>query len=185
MTGRVDDAKKLELIATARQLLQDEYVRKNTEKQVAWKIANQNAWKSGNVTIPYPPFVSNITFNQTISNTPYPNEQDVVLKALELYNQLVATYPEEDTIEVSEEVTIGTVEEPVEILKPAVEETPELIKEKIEPQTQEIYKIYQDVKIEETPVIPQPAEELKKRYQPERILSSVLKKLKDIRETND
>ena len=79
---------QLELISTARQLLHSDYTRRCTEEYRMWSITNQNnVNRVGEVLLRYPPFsgaLSPLSFRSTIAK---PTEDDVVKKALELYNR--------------------------------------------------------------------------------------------------
>ena len=79
---------QLELISTARQLLNSDYTRRCTEEYRVWSSTNQiNINRVGEVLLRYPPFsgaLSPLAFRSTIAK---PTEDDVVKKALELYNR--------------------------------------------------------------------------------------------------
>ena len=79
---------QLELISTARQLLNSDYARRCTEEYRVWSSTNQNNInRVGEVLLRYPPFsgaLSPLSFRSTIAR---PTEDDVVKKALELYNR--------------------------------------------------------------------------------------------------
>jgi len=79
---------QLELISTARQLLNSDYARRCTEEYRVWSSTNQNNInRVGEVLLRYPPFsgaLSPLSFRSTIAR---PTEDDVVRKALELYNR--------------------------------------------------------------------------------------------------
>jgi len=80
---------QLELISTARQLLNSDYTRRCTEEYRVWSSStNQiNINRVGEVLLRYPPFsgaLSPLAFRSTIAK---PTEDDVVKKALELYNR--------------------------------------------------------------------------------------------------
>ena len=79
---------QLELISTARQLLNSDYTRRCTEEYRVWSSTNQNnVNRVGEMLLRYPPFsgaLSPLSFRSTIAR---PTEDDVVRKALELYNR--------------------------------------------------------------------------------------------------
>jgi len=79
---------QLELISTARQLLNSDYTRRCTEEYRVWSSTNQNnVNRVGEMLLRYPPFsgaLSPLAFRSTIAR---PTEDDVVKKALELYNR--------------------------------------------------------------------------------------------------
>ena len=79
---------QLELISTARQLLNSDYTRRCTEEYRVWSSTNQiNINRVGEVLLRYPPFsgaLSPLSFRSTVAR---PTEDDVVKKALELYNR--------------------------------------------------------------------------------------------------
>jgi len=65
---------KLELLKMARQLLNEEYINRRAEDHNAWLAKCDEAWRTRRVKLPYPPFA------------PYPTEEQIVAKALTLYN---------------------------------------------------------------------------------------------------
>jgi hypothetical protein len=65
---------KLELLKMARQLLNEEYINRRAEDHNAWLANCDEAWRTRRVKLPYPPFA------------PYPTEEQIVAKALTLYN---------------------------------------------------------------------------------------------------
>jgi hypothetical protein len=65
---------KLELLKMARQLLNEEYINRRAEDHNKWLADCDEAWRTRRVKLPYPPFA------------PYPTEEQIVAKALALYN---------------------------------------------------------------------------------------------------
>jgi len=82
------EKEQLELISTARQLLNAEYAKQCTQEYQSWSIVNKNIInRTGEVLLRYPPFsgaLSPVSFRSTIAK---PTETDVVNMALELYNR--------------------------------------------------------------------------------------------------
>jgi hypothetical protein len=82
------EKEQLELISTARQLLNAEYAKQCTREYQSWSIVNKNIInRTGEVLLRYPPFsgaLSPVSFRSTIAK---PTETDVVNMALELYNR--------------------------------------------------------------------------------------------------
>jgi hypothetical protein len=68
--------KKVELLALARQQLSNELLKSKNDAHIGWQRENEAAWLTNGKLLPYP------------STVPvYPTEQQVVARALELYNQ--------------------------------------------------------------------------------------------------
>jgi len=82
------EKEQLELISTARQLLNAEYAKQCTREYQSWSAVNKNIInRTGEVLLRYPPFsgaLSPVSFRSTIAK---PTETDVVNMALELYNR--------------------------------------------------------------------------------------------------
>jgi hypothetical protein len=68
--------KKIELLALARQQLSNELLKSKNDAHIGWQRENEAAWLTNGKLLPYP------------STVPvYPTEQQVVARALELYNK--------------------------------------------------------------------------------------------------
>jgi hypothetical protein len=63
------------LLAQARILLNDEYQRQRAEQYSKWQVESNHLWVTKGILLPYP------------SSFGYPTEEEVVKKALELYNK--------------------------------------------------------------------------------------------------
>ena len=62
------------LLTTARTLLNDEYQKKRSEQFTKWQTESNHLWISQGIMLPYP------------SSFGYPTEEEIVARALELYN---------------------------------------------------------------------------------------------------
>ena len=116
------EKEQLELISTARQLLNAEYAKKCTQEYQSWSAVNKNIInRTGEVLLRYPPFsgaLSPVSFRSTIAK---PTETDVVNLALELYNRNRPSPYQTSADTVVEPISeIVPVEEPVSALVPAV-----------------------------------------------------------------
>jgi hypothetical protein len=65
---------RAQLLTTARTLLNEEYQKKRSEQYTKWQAESNHLWISKGIMLPYP------------SSFGYPTEEEVVAKALELYN---------------------------------------------------------------------------------------------------
>lgn len=65
---------RAQLLTTARNLLNDEYQKKRSEQFSKWQTESNHLWLSKGIMLPYP------------SSFGYPSEEEIVAKALELYN---------------------------------------------------------------------------------------------------
>jgi hypothetical protein len=65
---------RAQLLTTARNLLNEEYQQKRSEQYTKWQSESNHLWISKGIMLPYP------------SSFGYPTEEEVVAKALELYN---------------------------------------------------------------------------------------------------
>lgn len=65
---------RAQLLTTARNLLNEEYQKKRSEQFTKWQTESNHLWISKGIILPYP------------SSFGYPTEEEVVAKALELYN---------------------------------------------------------------------------------------------------
>jgi hypothetical protein len=65
---------RAQLLVTARNLLNDEYQKKRSEQFAKWQTESNHLWVSKGIILPYP------------SSFGYPSEEEIVAKALELYN---------------------------------------------------------------------------------------------------
>lgn len=65
---------RAQLLTTARTLLNEEYQKKRSEQYTKWQSESNHLWISKGIMLPYP------------SSFGYPTEEEVVARALELYN---------------------------------------------------------------------------------------------------
>lgn len=70
------------LLTTARTLLNDEYQKKRSEQFTKWQTESNHLWISQGIMLPYP------------SSFGYPTEEEIVTRALELYNTQKDSKPE-------------------------------------------------------------------------------------------
>jgi hypothetical protein len=75
-TNEHDNRKQVELLALARQQLNDEFIKNRNEVHAKWQRESEAAWLTNGKLLPYP---SNMAI--------YPTEKEVVARALELYNK--------------------------------------------------------------------------------------------------
>lgn len=100
--------KRAELLKIARQLLNKDYINRRAQQHQLWIANSETSWKATRSLLPYP------------LGTLYPTEEEVVAKALELYNsekQLQDRSP--PTIDASVSVKPATVDTP--IIDPIIE----------------------------------------------------------------
>lgn len=135
MNDQQDELRKLQAIATAREILNTEYNKQRAEEYNAWITNSQNAWQGNNITIPYPPFVANPAFVPFQSKIPFPSESDVVAKALEIY---MKSSPQPVPEPAVPEPSAGVAPNP-EVAQPAIDSPP--------------ITMFADI----SPVVPQPA----------------------------
>jgi hypothetical protein len=69
--------KRSELLKTARQLVTKEYLNRRAEMHQQWLVNSESSWRTNGAFLPFP--VGSL----------YPTEQEIVAKALELYNQSI------------------------------------------------------------------------------------------------
>ena len=65
---------RAQLLTTARNLLNEEYQKKRSEQFSKWQTESNHLWVSKGIILPYP------------SSFGYPTEEEIVARALELYN---------------------------------------------------------------------------------------------------
>ena len=65
---------RAQLLTTARKLLNEEYQKQRSEQYTKWQSESNHLWISKGIMLPYP------------SSFGYPTEEEVVARALELYN---------------------------------------------------------------------------------------------------
>ena len=123
--SNIDQSKLVEMLRLARASLNEEFMQKQTDAYQKWHASCTDAWKTNGMLLP--PYNIKLT---------YPAEQDIVKRALEIYNTLTpavettvqqdapAAMPAEIFVEpVVEEIPIAEepVPEIVEVVPVAVE----------------------------------------------------------------
>lgn len=73
------------LLAQARILLNEEYQKRRSEQYSKWQTESNHLWVTKGILLPYP------------SSFGYPSEEEIVKKALELYNKQNAIKPDSST----------------------------------------------------------------------------------------
>lgn len=73
--------KRAELLKIARQLLNKEYISRRAQQHQLWITNSEASWKTSRALLPYPAGIL------------YPSEEEVVSKALELYNNSTKSQP--------------------------------------------------------------------------------------------
>jgi hypothetical protein len=178
MANQSEELKKLELISTARKIVNAEYVKRRSEEYNIWLLTNKDAFKNQNIALPFPPLGgAYIPFQSSVK---FPTEEEVVKKAVELYRlnvpvpspvpapipEPMAASTETQTVEtttipiVPEEVTRVPVHNvPVQTVQENAIEASVVSDELTDIQLRdalvaEIYKIYEDVSKPESIVEP-------------------------------
>jgi hypothetical protein len=88
-----DHATRVRLIARARHSLNTEYDHKYRAEYAAWIERQKNAWKENHTVVPYVPFFVSDSVGQFRPTIKSPTEEEVVARALELYNLTFAANP--------------------------------------------------------------------------------------------
>lgn len=206
----------------ARKMLTDDYKNRHTAEYNSWMNNHKNSWMQPHTIMPFPPFVISaaiVPFKPTVSA---PSDDEVVAKALELYNlanppvvapvasRVVAAPTVQEVMAAPAVEVPAMIEEvmpvPIEAIESITEEViPESIVEEpiveesktkapVISYTDAIHKIYEIMKKEDTvdeapkftsidatlQTIPQPAEELAKADNSNKILPTMLEKLQSI-----
>jgi hypothetical protein len=156
--NELDKNKKLaEILKLARLSLNDEFMNKYAESHQAWQVACNQAWITKGMLLPYS--------NKFV----YPTEQEIVAKAVEIYNTLTPTEqaglvanvptPIEDDAVLSNQVdeTVNEVTEAPEELLVEAEPTQPTVEE----------PITIDVPFSEASILEEAIEEEKPQPQPE------------------
>ncbi len=128
--SNIDQTKLIEMLRLARASLNEEFMQRQTEAYQKWHASCHDAWKTNGMLLP--------PYNIKLS---YPAEQDIVKRALEIYNTLTpaleTTAQQEVPTAMPEEVFV----EPV--VEATIEETtPEIVEPEIieEPSTENKFK---------------------------------------------
>ncbi len=98
----VDQKKLMEILRLARSSLNEELMKRQHEAYQAWQVSALNSWQSNGMLLP--PYSIKLV---------YPTEQDIVKKALEIYNTLTppATVAVSSSTTASEPATVIPPEE--------------------------------------------------------------------------
>lgn len=164
MNDADDNKKKFELLKTARQLLQQEYVNARMKQHTQWIASSETSWVTNGALLPYP------------SGALYPTEAEVVAKALELYNlsnNNIAKVPQSKDVIAnifSAPTTTALTVETANVTQQLVEAStvnaepilppPKIIEEVIKPIVEEVVEeVITDTIEEEEPVEESPTEE--------------------------
>jgi len=76
-----------EFLNKARKMLTDDYKTQHTAEYNAWMAAHQNSWMQPHIVVPFPPFIVSSALAPFKAVVSAPSEEDIVAKALELYQQ--------------------------------------------------------------------------------------------------
>ena len=120
------------LLKTAKQMLIQDYATLRTQQHQQWIKDSETSWKTNGVLLAYPPAKL------------YPTEQEIVNKALELYNQSLPTNTTNNEIKLQSEVAeiynepITIVPEVVDTSKPI--ENTEPLSSTVTEQLKSVYK---------------------------------------------
>lgn len=120
--SNIDQSKLIEILRLARASLNEELMQRQSETYQQWHASVNEAWKSNGMLLP--PYRIKVM---------YPSEQDIVKKALEIYNTLTPT-PEV----ITKQETPSTMPEEV-----FTNETP-IVEDKIEPEVVSAHEIIAD-----------------------------------------
>ena len=158
----------IQFINQARTILTEDYKNRHTAEYNSWLLAHKNSWMQPHTIVPFPPFIISGALAPFKAVATAPTEEEIVAKALELFNQakpalidkevVYALEPEvtlNQPLDVSQTLEVVEVAEPVEptievaetpAIEPIVKELSESdnieITTEVKPQVDEIYKIY-------------------------------------------
>lgn len=102
--SEIDQKKLLEILRLARSSLNEELMQRQHEAYQAWQVSAMDSWRANGMLLP--PY--NIKFV-------YPTEQDIVKKALEIYNTLTPPATVADTAPTPPVVSTAT---PANVIPP-------------------------------------------------------------------
>ena len=152
----------VEYIEQARKMLINDYKIRHNDEYNAWRFNTQNAWRGENIPLPFPPFIYNPVLAPFQSTIPYPTEDQIAAKALELFKQTGPADSVDDVAPVAEEPTV----EPAAVAEPAptdpeIEPELESVVPAEEPVAEEatVDDTAETVDAEPTPVVEQPQAE--------------------------
>lgn len=128
--SNIDQTKLVEMLRLARISLNEEFMRKQSEAYQDWHTSCNKAWQTNGMLLP--PYSVKLT---------YPSEQDIVKKALEIYNTLTpaleTTVQQDVPTAMPEEVFVEPVVEAVPIVEeimPEVIEPEPVVVEEVQPE---------------------------------------------------
>lgn len=159
--NELDKNKKLaEILKLARLSLNDEFINKYAEAHQAWQVACNQAWITKGMLLPYS--------NKFV----YPTEQEIVAKAVEIYNTLTPTERAGLVANVPTTVETETVQEetPVPETVTAEVEVPTEEPEIVEPVESIEEPVVDDVPFSETTILEEaiekevPAPEMESKF---------------------
>jgi hypothetical protein len=112
--SNIDQSKLTEMLRLARASLNEEFLKKQTEAYQQWYISSNQTWKTTGTLLP-PASVKLV----------YPTEQDIVQRALEIYNTLTPPLSVVQPTPTITKTQIAEVnDEPVEVIEEAIAEVP-------------------------------------------------------------
>lgn len=132
--SNIDHSKLAEMLRLARASLNEEFLKKQSEAYQQWYVSSNQTWKTTGTLLP-PASVKLV----------YPTEQDIVQRALEIYNTLtppltvVQPTPTIDEVQDAEiieepiaEVPVEVISEPVKAIEEPIIEVPvEVVEEPV------------------------------------------------------
>jgi hypothetical protein len=159
----------IKFINQAQKMLTEDYTNKHTAEYNSWLNAHKSSWMQPHTIVPFPPFIISGALAPFKAVVRVPTEEEIVTKAIELYNQAnpvpIASKVESniepsvtliqpvditeapEVVEVEELIEPTTLVEETPVVEPIIEELSESNNveaiPKIKPYEDEIYKIYQ------------------------------------------
>jgi hypothetical protein len=136
--NNIDQSKLAEMLRLARASLNEEFLKKQTEAYQQWYVSSNQTWKTTGTLLP-PHSVKLV----------YPTEQEIVQRALEIYNTLtpavtVSPTVQQDTVEsIPGELFVEPVADEIETIAEAEDASIEAV----------------PLVVEEPPIIVEPVEE--------------------------
>lgn len=195
MSENTDLMMKMQLLASARQMLTDEYNQTHRDEYTVWAEQQKNAWQQPIVSVPYPPFFVNSSLTAFQPSARFPSEAEVVARALILYNQSQCTTQVPSVLEQQSSIIVNNIPDDPIVTEPIIQEP--VVEEIVTPlhedstSIQEIKNIYKDIDITfkdpvsiagEVALLPMPAEQLADAsINAEKILPSVLRKIEELK----
>jgi hypothetical protein len=81
----------IKFINQAQKMLTEDYKSRHTAEYNSWLIAHKNSWMQPHTIVPFPPFVISGALAPFKAVVTAPTEEEIVAKALELYNESIPT----------------------------------------------------------------------------------------------